>query len=357
MTYPQLYPSPPPPEIDLDRLHASTLHDLRQPVPPPEVIVSVGSDAYTRSRLFTLGNFSVLIGKAKARKTYLMSAIAAAALGNTTILGGLCGDLPPERRKVILFDTEQGDWDAANVSARIWKLSGVTDPVHFQVHFLRPLTPAERVKLIEYEILTNPDTGLVIVDGLRDLLTKGINDEEEATELTSKFLRWTHEYKVHMLFILHQNKGDNNARGHIGTEVVNKAETVISVAKHEKRKDLSIVTAEYCRGIEFEPFTFFVNGEGMPELINNIMDEGSNKDRKVTSNMKAIFLQSGPMPYSNLVDAYCVMAGCSAPTAKRAIGDSLKNGLLSKTETGDYRLNRDEPLKSYDDDEDDQIPF
>ena len=34
--------------------------------------------------------------------------------------------------------------------------------------------------------------------------------------------------------ILHQNKGEEHARGHIGTELSNKAETVLQVEKDEK---------------------------------------------------------------------------------------------------------------------------
>ena len=39
--------------------------------------------------------------------------------------------------------------------------------------------------------------------------------------------------------ILHQNKGDENARGHIGTELNNKAETVLLVEKDKGDADTS----------------------------------------------------------------------------------------------------------------------
>ena len=44
-------------------------------------------------------------------------------------------------------------------------------------------------------------------------------------------MQWTDDRQIHIHTILHQNKGDENARGHIGTELNNKAETVLLVEK------------------------------------------------------------------------------------------------------------------------------
>ncbi len=68
---------------------------------------------------------------------------------------------------------------------------------------------------------------------------------------------------------MHQNKSDFNARGHIGTELVNKAETVISISVDEKEKELSIVEAQQCRNKEFQPFAFEIDENGLPRLVEN----------------------------------------------------------------------------------------
>ena len=67
--------------------------------------------------------------------------------------------------------------------------------------------------------------------------------------------------------MLHQNKGDFNARGHIGTELINKAETTISVTP-QKNEDVSKVEIEFCRNKAFEPFAFCVNDKGLPEIVS-----------------------------------------------------------------------------------------
>jgi hypothetical protein len=110
--------------------------------------------------------------------------------------------------------------------------------------------------------------GLVAIDGIRDLVTS-INDEDEATKIASFLLKSTQERQIHIITVLHQNKGDQNARGHVGTELVNKAQTVLSVSIDPNNKSVSIVEAEFCRDREPETFAFTVNDDGLPEVITD----------------------------------------------------------------------------------------
>ncbi|MCU9931164.1 mobilization protein, partial [Escherichia coli] len=75
-----------------------------------------------------------------------------------------------------------------------------------------------------------------------------------ATMIVSKLMKWSEEKNILIVTVLHQNKGDNNARGHIGTELNNKAETVLSVSKSSDNEMVSIVQAEMCRNLEPESF-------------------------------------------------------------------------------------------------------
>ena len=72
--------------------------------------------------------------------------------------------------------------------------------------------------------------GLVIIDGIRDLMYD-INSPSESSELINLLMRWSSEYNLHIHTVLHLNKGDDNTRGHIGTELNNKAETVLQITK------------------------------------------------------------------------------------------------------------------------------
>ena len=78
-------------------------------------------------------------------------------------------------------------------------------------------------------------------------------------------MKWSEIYDCHICTVLHQNKADTNARGHIGTEMVNKSESVISATK-SKGADFTTVECENMRGMEFESFQFYVNDSGLPVL-------------------------------------------------------------------------------------------
>src|SRR5690606_11735047 len=133
--------------------------------------------------------------------------------------------------------------------------TGIEEPNNLKVYGLRCFKPSERLELIEHAIYTLPYVGLVVIDGIKDLINS-INDEAEATMISSKLLKWTEEKNIHVINVLHQNKTADHARGHIGTELINKAETVLSVNVDEKDKGISIMTAEQTRNKEPQPFAF-----------------------------------------------------------------------------------------------------
>jgi len=241
--------------------------DPNKPLMAAPICLSVvGSDG-KEGIIATLGNFTLVIGKAKSRKTFCVSMFLASMAKNGLIQERFRGNLPTDKKRVLFFDTEQSQYNVQNVFHRVRKLIGTT-PENFDAHCLRKYTPEERLKIIEEAIYTTPDLGFVVIDGIRDLVTS-INDEEQATQIASYLLKWTEEKNIHIVTVLHQNKGDLNARGHLGTELVNKAETVLSVSLDQNNKSISIVEAEYCRQREPETFAFLVDELGLPEVITD----------------------------------------------------------------------------------------
>lgn len=230
----------------------------------PEIIKAHGSV------IGTLGNFSASIGKAKSKKTFNVSAIVAAALKNGTILRYVA-ELPANKRKILYVDTEQSPYHCMKVMNRILRLADLpTDRDDENLKFLplRRYTPKQRIRIVENAIYDIPDLGLVVIDGIRDMV-QDINSPGESTDIISKLMQWTDDRQIHIHTILHQNKGDENARGHIGTELSNKAETVLLVEKDSDNSDVSKVSAKHMREKDFEPFAFHVNEYALPELIED----------------------------------------------------------------------------------------
>ena len=226
----------------------------------------------------TLGNFSLVIGKAKSKKSFLLTAVISTALSGRVILNNIIGRLKHDKRKVLFFDTEQSKYHVQQSIRRICKQTGVENPENLEAYGLRPLNYSERLKAIEQAIHKTENLGMVVIDGIRDLVTS-INDEEQATILTSKLLKWTEEKGIHIIVVLHQNKGDNNARGHLGTELINKAETVLAVTRVEHNNNISIVEPQQCRNREPEVFGFEII-DGLPIAAEEGLYAVTTKGRK-----------------------------------------------------------------------------
>ena len=250
---------------------------ITQKVEEPEDVLYI-EESDKKSILCTLGNISLIQGQAKSRKTFLISYICTALSIDREFLK-FRGKLPREKSKIIYFDTEQAHYHAKKVQERIYRLSGISTKEEYdnlQFYRLRPYNTKERIAIIEWVINSTPSLGFVIIDGIRDLVTD-INNAEESTLVVGMLMKWSEELKIHILCVLHENKGDRNSMGHIGTELQNKAESVIRVTKDTENKDQSKVEPVYLRDKDFEPFFFEIHENGYPEVVSGKISKQTYK--------------------------------------------------------------------------------
>ena len=137
---------------------------------------------------------------------------------------------------------------------------------------LRKYSPEVRLSIAEQAIGMIPDLGLVIIDGIRDFVYD-INSPGESTDVISKLMRWTDDRQIHIHTILHQNKNDEHARGHIGTELNNKAGTIMQIEPDKDNKSISVVEALHIRDSEFESHAFRINNECLPDPYKEIPED------------------------------------------------------------------------------------
>jgi predicted ATP-dependent serine protease len=225
----------------------------------------------------TIDNFSLVIGKAKAKKSFFIGIAVSTALSENVLHSRFKSNLSQDKNEVLYFDTEQSSYHVHLALKRICSQLNLQEPNNLHTYGLRKSSPKERLELIEYAIYNNPKVGFVVIDGIKDLINS-INDEVEASMMANKLLRWTEDNHIHIVTVLHQNKGDNNARGHIGTELINKAETVLTVSVESTNENISIVEPQQCRNIPFDTFAFKINESGIPELVDDFIKSSSKKD-------------------------------------------------------------------------------
>ena len=256
---------------ELDKIMLEASIDFNVPVPKPPVVMRIRQHVMNKgtledldSRLFTLGNFSAITGKGKSKKTFLTSLLLSCASSGSTIQNKILSDFPENKKHVIMFDTEQSRYDAYVTGSRIPRITGTNHP-NFRAFTLREFSPIERCNIMEHILAKyNGSAGYVVIDGVADMVNS-INDEDEATRVAGLLMRWTKDYECHITTVIHQNKGDNYATGHLGSAIIKKAESVISVEKDESEVHKSHVHCDLIRGAaDFDDFSFEINESGIP---------------------------------------------------------------------------------------------
>ena len=342
---------------DYENIWKASLINVTDEFTLPPVVLQAGE-----AIIGTLGNFSVSTGKAKAKKTFNVSAIVAAALINGKVLE-YQASFPESKRNILYFDTEQSPYHCQLVMQRILWLAGLPidrDPEHLRFSHLRAIAdPNERREIIRHAIYNTPNVGLVVIDGIRDLMLD-INNSTEATKLVGDLMQWTSEQNIHIQTVLHLNKGDDNARGHIGTELNNKAETVLQIARDNTLPERSIVAPAIIRSKPFDKFAFrLVEVEDevcIPQIDLSYSDNERKSHRfsyqELSDNehrnaLNQVFSSSEVLPYGELIvilkEVYAEIVGQSygQTKIKELLLFLLNKGILVKEERGKYRLNKD----------------
>lgn len=251
--------------------------------------------------VLTKKSISTLSGKAKSGKTTVTAWVVAQC-----IMQGLT---------VLWLDTEQGQYYGSRTQSWILNIAGLNSCPTLHYLDVRVFMPTERFQMLEEAVkYFNPD--LVIIDGIRDLVFD-INSPEEATIRSNDIMKICEQHDCHVLNVIHTNKGNDLERGHLGTEMSNKAETVISVTQDESKN--VVCSAKRTRGEPFQDFAFTRDNYGIPQLIQDYMghvEVGVGKrsihatDYTIDEHrfmLKLVFINDEKLAYSDFVNG--VIAG------------------------------------------------
>ena len=295
--------------------------DLSERVPDPQPIVRIWGNL-----IASRGNISAVVGLAKSRKTFLTAAVASGFLSSSDFLGFDT----PTTGKVVYIDTEQSRAHVHKVARRILRSIGLpTDCNHDKliVAALRELTPDQR-KEATGEILRRYKPDLLILDGVADLCNDP-NDLHESEALTCELMRWSSEYDNHILCVLHSNPGGDKARGHLGSTLLRKAETVMLVKADGAT---SVVSPQYCRNEPFTEFAFQIDANGLPEPCGLPVPQPKE-------DVFAEVMERGKVyAHSELADLIRERLNVKESGAKMKISRAVKAGNIVKNQAGGYYL-------------------
>lgn len=260
--------------IDFKALESNCFVDLSEDLKPPETLLSIGQHEYKGNwydtPIMTAGEFSAIVAVSKSKKSFLKSALLGAYIGGNSNIQ--FSNIKTHRDKdytILDFDTEMGSFYAQRTFRRVLEM--VSQPYeNYKSYVTRHLTSSQRLGLIDYCLKNQSElykeaVKLVSIDGIADLV-ENTNDIIMSKEASDYIMRWTHEYNLHITTVIHKSGLTGKPLGHLGTYVLKKAETVIDLDLQEDGSVL--VTNPYSRGYKFDDFTFDIDKNALPYLVD-----------------------------------------------------------------------------------------
>lgn len=297
--------------------------------------------------VFVRGDFSIIEGKAKSRKTFLSSMLIALLLSGGDSEEIKRFTIPTKPNRILWIDTEQGAARTARTLDRLKaKGADTSNVIHSS---MRELGAVGRFKTFTYLVaLYRPE--FILLDGVADLMNN-INDIPEAAMIRQLLLTISTNYGCHISAVLHTNeKGDDStARGQVGSELTRKCSTILHL---DAEGDYTKVTYTRTRDKKPEPFVFKIDEvdykEGrekiaVPNLaeLDNLPKPRTNRELESFEYLRDLCKgKQGGQQRKELVNALLRKGlATSARTAERRIDDAVKLDYLERNNSYYYPKN------------------
>ena len=262
--------------FDYKKIFDDCFVDLDVIIDRPPCALSIGQYEY-KGNLYdlpvhTYGEFSATVAPSKTKKSFYKSALIASYIGGTSTK--YFPNIKSHRDSdyfVVDIDTEQGAYYAQHAFRRVQLMTG-NKYLNYLPFAMRSKTPRERVLFVDAllnDVKYKGRIKFISIDGIADLI-ENTNDIIMSAEIAQKLLKWTDNHKAHVHTIIHKITGADRPTGHLGSYVLKKAETV-NFLERENEEDIKhsniIVKHKYSRGMSFDDFSFNVNQDGLPYLV------------------------------------------------------------------------------------------
>lgn len=285
-------------------------------------------------------NYIIFGGLPKAGKSsYLNSCIASAFVPYDIFTMKI--NLPADRRKICLFDTESSDFDYYNRIESIKKFAELQNlPDWFHSFQVREDGTGTIRKMVERYLELNPDCSVLVLDGLLDLIIN-YNDEKESSMLTKWLKKITKVYDLLIISVLHFNKSNDHTTGVIGSHSDRFAQSTLDIKK-DKDNNTYVMSSRFMRSdSDFEPITLMNFSGNLQQVANDSVKPKSRKAADLdTMESQRLCKQivTMPMQYSEIVDEIKERTAESNTYAKQLMKIWISKGMVSKDHTGKYKI-------------------
>lgn len=276
--------------------------------------------------LIARGNVQTCKGREKAGKSALGVMLIVAALGGSFL------DIQPQQgdTSVLWLDTEQDRNTLRKRAKAALQMAGDASKIErLQIVTLKAVATGQRLETALNAIKeTAPD--FVFLDGAADLC-EDWNDNKESAKVVDALLKATDEANCAILCVIHTNKKDDEARGHLGTILQQKSSEIYEVSK---AGDIAKVQQVLCRFASVPDLDFKFGDEFTIEAARGGMTEAEAKRQQIKETFASLFNGVQEYKYKDLVAAYKEQEAKGERTAKDAIKSAVEAAIIYRNGTG-----------------------
>ncbi len=201
------------------------------PIPDPVPLITIAGEIIAIE-----GGLLTISGAPKSGKSALCSMIISGAIQSTytgPVLDQVVVTANTSEKAVIYFDTEQADWKHQKNLKSILDRSGMdTCPSYFYSYPIRTLDLKEFREITDdvcrYASEKHGGIHLMVIDGIADYIPD-TNKIDQSEEIVAYFLSLCSTYSTAIISIIHTNKTSETERGHLGSVLQRKSDSVIRI--------------------------------------------------------------------------------------------------------------------------------
>ena len=283
---------------------------------------------YKGCQLIAASNMAVFAGKEKQGKSAEGICLIVAALRPNGFLG-----IVPERPdlKILWIDTEQSrDTLRERARAALRMADSAFDEDRLIILSLKPASPSERLSVCLAAIRQyRPDFALI--DQAADLV-EDFNSNVECAVVVGELMKATEETGCAVSAVVHENKKDGNARGHLGSLLMQKCAECWTVSK---TGDTATAKQTLCRFKEAQNISFKFGDDFsiLPSTDGGVSEDEAKRER-LRKTFAPLFDGVAEYKYSELCKAYQELEAVASVTAKKNISEAVKFSVLFKNRAG-----------------------
>jgi hypothetical protein len=309
-------------------------------------------------RVGSIGNITTLIGNPGSGKSAICEALMAVAVNpecdglGLHVLSG---------KSIVYVDTERS-WEDHHFSwQRALRRAAVEDmPEKVRWFWLADCDAFDvKVNWIN-RYLDEQKPGIMIIDGLADLIAN-VNDPEASNGLLLMLLSRAKKHGISLCCTIHgnPNSGQNGsagekARGHLGSELLRKSESVLMIRKEDgglirtlttefghgkNRSGSDNLAHSFCWSEERKMFVSCDTPEKQPT-------KPAKEDEYQELCERLVEIKHGPWTWTRLIDEICSITGKSENSAKWKMRYLREHSMV--TQRGDEWYIGDAPEQSWD---------